>query len=87
MDFAPIAIAPHAAVLVADVAKTVEVHAAQHRNRRFREKLAVRKTQTPRMPPVPPGKQLAASPEAFHVTFDGSFVPDRHLTCRSGLFC
>ena len=82
MGCAPIAIAPHAAVPVADVAKTVEAHAARHRKRRFREKVAARKTQTPRMPRVPMGKQPAASPEALHFSFDGSFGP-RSTPCVS----
>ena len=85
MGYARIAIAPHAVVPVADVEKTAEAHAARHRKRRFRRRVAVKERQPPR---VPLGTQPAASPEAFHVTrlkFD--LVPDRRLACRSGLFC
>tara|TARA_Y100001934_G_scaffold247149_1_gene306730 strand:+ start:760 stop:1041 length:282 start_codon:yes stop_codon:yes gene_type:complete len=82
MGCARIAIVLRANVPVAVVVKTVEAHAARHRKRRFREKVAARKTQTPRMPRVPMGKQPAASPEALHFSFDGSFGP-RSTPCVS----
>ena len=84
MGYARIAIAPHAAVPVADVVKTAEAHAARHRKRRFRRRVAVKERQPTR---VPLGTQPAASPEAFHVTrlmFD--LAPDRHHVDRGFYF-